>query len=108
MNGQFCPQIEHALQTGAGQAVLNVCNRSGAWMHAGMAATCVGLDLDHVIERAARLAPNADIYDLDHLASRLEAGALRGMAKAEPKSATDKSARSEIDLDAIIDGMKNQ
>lgn len=108
MNGQLCPQIEHALQTGAGQAIMTACNRSGAWKYAGMGGACVGLDLDHVLKRAARFAPGADIYDLDHLASRLEAGALKGMAKTESKSAGDKSTRPEIDLDAIIDGMKSQ
>ncbi len=108
MNGQLCPQVEHALQTGAGQAVMRASNRSGAWRYVGMGATCVGLDLDHVLERAARLAPESDLYDLDYLATRLEAGALKGMAEVAPKPKAENNKCEQLDVDAIIDGVTKQ
>ncbi len=54
------------------------------------------------------MAPQADLYDLDYLASRLEAGAMKGMAEVAPKSQGEKAKGEQLDVDAIIDGMTKQ
>jgi hypothetical protein len=107
VNGQLCPQVEHALQTGAGQAVMSAASRGGAWIYAGMSGIRMGLDFDHVTARAARFAPAADAYHIDELTARLEAGALRGGADKADQVASQ-SKGQDFDLDAFIDGSKPQ
>jgi hypothetical protein len=106
VNGQFCPQVEHKLRTAAGEEVWRAAARPAAWVHVGMSATCLGVDFDHVIARAARFAPNADVQVLDRLTAALERGAMRAMATRRGEA---KAAQTEtIDLSALTGGVPSQ
>lgn len=106
MNGQLCPQVEHALQTGVGHAVWTSGMRLGAWKHAGMSGQPVGLDLDHVLARACRLAPLTPLERVERLALAFERGALAGMAEKHAASGTvsGPGGGADFDLDAYLDG----
>ena len=104
MNGKLCPQKEHALQTGVGHAVWTAGMRLGAWKHAGMSGQPVGLDLDHVVARACRLAPLTPPERVERLALAFERGSLIGIAKANEKQKGGGDALPDFDLDGFLSG----
>ena len=85
MNGELCPQEEHAPQTVEGLAAWRACQRPGVWLRSGMTGVVTALDTSAALRLAALHGADDQEAVLDALGA-IEAGAFAGIEKQRPKS----------------------